>query len=226
VRQLTVRDVMTDAVAVVWQSTPFKEVARVLAERGISAVPVLDEDDRPVGVVSEADLLYKEEYGTEEAHVRLLVSPSERAGRAKAAGDVAGELMTSPPVTIGPDAALVAAAKIMDRRKVKRLPVVAADGRLIGIVSRADLLKAFLRTDDEIRDEVIREVFIRVLWADPKKVSVTVDEGVVTLSGELELRSSTVIAVRLTRRVDGVVDVVDKLRYEVDDHDRMGSLRF
>ena len=225
-RQLTVRDVMTDAVAVVWQTTPFKEVARILAERGISAVPVLDQNDRPVGVVSEADLLYKEEYGTQGTHAPLLASPAERAARSKATGDVAGELMTSPPVTIGPDATLVEAAKIMDRRKVKRLPVVDTDGRLIGIVSRADLLKAFLRTDDEIREEVIREVFVRVLWADPDKLEVTVDEGVVTLSGELETRSSAVIAVRLTRKVDGVIDVVDNLRYEIDDHDRLGSLRF
>jgi CBS domain-containing protein len=134
--------------------------------------------------------------------------------------------MTSPAITISPDATLVAAAKLMDQRRVKRLPVVDADHRLIGIVSRADLLKTFLRDDDEIREEVIRDVFMRVLWAEPERFEVTVDDGVVTLSGELQLRSSTVIAVRLTRKVDGVVDVIDKLSYQIDDHDRLASLRF
>jgi CBS-domain-containing membrane protein len=225
-RHLTVRDVMTEDVLVVRLSTPFKEVARVLADRGISALPVLDGDDRLAGVVSEADLLYKEEFGKQEARFRLLASPDERAARSKATADVAGQLMTSPAVTIGPDAALVQAAKVMDQHRVKRLPVVDADGRLIGIVSRADLLKTFLRSDDEIREEVIRDVFMRVLWAEPEKFDVTVDDGVVTLSGELQLRSSTTIAVRLTRKVDGVVDVIDKLTYVIDDHDRLASLRF
>jgi CBS-domain-containing membrane protein len=225
-RHLTVRDVMTEDVVVVRPSTPFKEVARVLADRGVSALPVLDENDRLAGVVSEADLLYKEEYGQEDARFRLLASPDERAARSKATADVAGQLMTSPAITISPDATLVAAAKLMDQRRVKRLPVVDADHRLIGIVSRADLLKTFLRDDDEIREEVIRDVFMRVLWAEPERFEVTVDDGVVTLSGELQLRSSTVIAVRLTRKVDGVVDVIDKLSYQIDDHDRLASLRF
>lgn len=225
-RQLTVRDVMTEDVAVVRPSTPFKEVARMLADRGVSAVPVVDENDRLAGVVSEADLLYKEEYGKEEARFRLLASPDERTARSKATADVAGQLMTSPAVTISPDASLVAAAKLMDQRRVKRLPVLDAGGRLIGIVSRADLIKTFLRDDDEIREEVIRDVFMRVLWAEPEKFEVTVDDGVVTVSGELQLRSSTVIAVRLTRKVDGVVDVIDKLTYVIDDQDRLASLRF
>ena len=227
-RQLTVRDVMTEAVLVVRLTTPFKEVARLLAERGISALPVVDENDRLAGVVSEADLLYKEEYGKgrPKRRLMLLTSPEEVAARSKASADLAGQLMTSPAITIGPDATVVEAAKVMDHRKVKRLPVVDAQGDLVGIVSRVDLLKAFLRTDDEIREEVTREVFMRVLWADPEKFEVTVEDGIVTLSGELELRSSTVIAARLTRQVDGVVDVVDQLSYVIDDHDRLASLRF
>ncbi|HKE50425.1 MAG TPA: CBS domain-containing protein [Actinomycetes bacterium] len=225
-RHLTVRDVMTEEVVVVRLTTPFKEVARVLADHGISALPVLDENDRLAGVVSEADLLYKEEYGTQDARFRLLASPEERAARSKATADSAGQLMTSPAITIGPDAPLVEAAKVMDQHKVKRLPVVDGGGQLIGLVSRADLLRTFLRDDDEIREEVIRDVFMRILWAEPEKFEVTVDDGVVTLSGELQLRSSTVIAVRLTRKVDGVVDVIDKLSYQIDDHDRLASLRF
>lgn len=225
-RQLTVRDVMCEDVVVVRPTTPFKEVARVLADHGISALPVLDENDRLAGVVSEADLLYKEEYGKQEARFRLLASPDERVARSKASADVAGQLMTSPAITIGPDAPLVEAAKVMDRHKVKRLPVVDGSGRLVGIVSRADLIRTFLRGDDEIREEVIRDVFMRILWAEPEKFEVTVDDGVVTLSGELQLRSSTVIAVRLTRKVDGVVDVIDHLGYQIDDHDRLASLRF
>jgi len=214
----TVGDYMTKDVNVLRLATPFKEIARLLTERHISALPVLDEDDRLVGVVSEADLLRKEEYGLGDHRRHLLSSPAERGARDKAAADVAGQLMSSPAITIGPDATLAEAAHAMAQHKVRRLPVVDADGRLVGILSRVDLLKVFLRTDSEIREELIRDVFMHVLWADPTKFDVTVDDGVVTLTGELQLRSSTASAVRLARQVDGVVDVIDRLTYAVDDH--------
>lgn len=106
----------------------------------------------------------------------------------------------------------------MAGRKVKRLPVVDRKGELIGIVSRADLIKVFLRSDEEIRQEILREVFTRVVWADPATVQVVVRDGIVTLSGSMEQESTVPIAERLTRRVDGVVDVINHLTYLGDDH--------
>jgi CBS-domain-containing membrane protein len=123
-------------------------------------------------------------------------------------------------VVTHPDTSLVEAAKEMARRGVKRLPVVDTDNRLVGIVSRADLLKVFLRDDDEIRHEVISEILMRMLWADPERFNVHVRDGIVTLSGELEQRSHIPIAVQLTHQVDGVIDVVDRLSYALDDTTR------
>jgi CBS-domain-containing membrane protein len=217
--QMKVQDVMTSQVAAVRQGTPFKEIARVLTGWRVSAVPVLDENDRLAGVVSEADLMRKEEFH-DEPGVPLFSGRHERAARAKAAGDTAGQVMTTPVVTIGPSASVVEAAKQLDRHGVKRLFVVDESGGLVGVVSRGDLLKVFLRTDDEIREEVVREVFMRVLWADPTQFEVQVRDGVVTLTGELPQKSSIPIAVRHTRLVDGVVDVIDRLTYTIDDTGR------
>jgi CBS domain-containing protein len=212
---MTVRDVMTEKVAVARESTPFKEIVRVLAEKQIGALPVLDENGNLVGVVSEADLLAKEEAPGPSGIARL--RQRERALRAKAAGDTAGALMTSPAVTVRPDQPVVEAARLLDRTGVKQLPVTDVDGALVGILSRRDLLKVFLRDDDEIREEVMREVFMRALWADPTQVQVSVQDGIVTLSGELQQHSSVPVAIRLTRGVDGVVDVVNRLTFAIDD---------
>jgi CBS domain-containing protein len=109
------------------------------------------------------------------------------------------------------------AARVMDRHAVKRLPVVDGDGRLLGIVSRSDLLKVFLRTDEDIREEIVRDVFMHVLWVEPDQVDVQVRQGVVVLTGKLEMKSGIAIAERLTRGVDGVVNVVCELTYATDD---------
>jgi CBS domain-containing protein len=214
-----VGDVMTQRVAAARKATPFKEIARILAEWRVSAMPVLDETDRVVGLVSEADLLPKEEY-RDAIEPHPFMGRHERHERAKAAGDTAGQLMTSPAVTVHPDVSVAEAARKMERCGVKRLVVVDGDDHLVGIVTRADLLKVFLRSDDEIREEIVRDVFMRVLWADPEAFDVQVRDGVVVLTGELQTRSSVPLAVRLTRAVDGVVDVVDKLGYVVDDSPR------
>jgi CBS-domain-containing membrane protein len=190
---------------------------RLLSERRVSALPVLDAARRVVGVVSEADLLRKEEFPEQPGGGRPFESRQRRAARAKAAGDTAAELMTAPAVTVGADATVAEAAKVLSRHGVKRLPVVDEAGRLLGIASRVDLLKVFLRSDEDIRREVRDEVFQRVLWVDPDGVAVEVRDGVVTLEGVLERRSLIPIAVRLVHGVDGVVDVVDRLTYEADD---------
>jgi CBS domain-containing protein len=211
----TVRDQMTRDVATVGVSTPYKAVVELLESRRISAVPVLDPDGRVIGVVSEADLLAKVEFeGVDEPAPFL---DRNRKARAKAVGTTAGDVMTSPAVTITPEESVTAAARLMDRKRVKRLPVVDTDGRLVGIVSRHDLLRVFVQTDESIRAEVLDGVFRRILWIEPPQVAVDVEGGVVTLAGELDQRSVVDIAVRLTTAVDGVVGVVNKLGYRVDD---------
>jgi CBS-domain-containing membrane protein len=137
--------------------------------------------------------------------------------RAKAHGDVASELMTEPVVTIQPGTSLAAAAKLMEAQHVKRLPVVDDLGRLIGIVARRDLLKPHLRPDPEIREEVVEQVLRGVMMIDPLAVEVDLTDGVVTLRGTVDRRSTATITARLTAAVPGVVSVVDQLRWDVDD---------
>jgi CBS domain-containing protein len=221
-----IKDVMTSEVISVRPEMAFKDIVDILAEGGVSAVPVVDDEDRVLGVVSEADLLHKTEFAGESVTNRLLESRRHRTAREKAAGDVAGELMTSPAVTVTADTSLVEAARIMEGKEIKRLPVVDEQARLIGIASRRDLLKAFLRSDADIRAEVLEQVFERAMWIDRTSVGVEVSDGVVTLSGELERRSLIPIAVRLTRGVDGVVDVVDRLTYRHDDTAELRSSRY
>jgi len=219
-RHLEVDDVMTRRVTTVQVGARFKDVARLLAEHKISAVPVLDGDGTLVGMVSEADLLRKEQYHEDALPTRRRFgSRRERVLRAKALGDFAGDVMTAPAITIGPEATVVEAAKLMIEQNVKRLPVVDADGCLIGIVSRADLLWVFLRPDDEIAEEIRHEVLARVLLQEPT-YTVAVTDGIVTLSGKLDRRSTVEIADRLVRAVDGVVDVVNGLTYQLDDSEK------
>jgi CBS domain-containing protein len=167
--------------------------------------------------VSEADLLLKEEFPEGPAGGRLFQGHRQRVERAKAAGGTAAELMTTPAVTVGPDATVTEAARRMHRAGVKRLPVIDPAGPLLGIVSRADLLKVFLRSDAEITREVHQEVLVRAMWVDPDSVTVRVRDGVVTLAGQLERRSLIPIAVSLVHGIDGVVDVLDRLSFELDD---------
>ncbi|GAA2211798.1 CBS domain-containing protein [Nonomuraea monospora] len=219
--RLTVADVMTTDVVTVTAPTPFKDIAEALIAGGISAVPVVDDDGHVLGMVSEADLLRKEEF--REQFYREGYRPPLRArlrhpkGREKAEGDTAAELMTSPAVRVSPRAATVEAARLMDAHDVKRLAVVDGDGRLVGIVSRRDLVKLFLRSDEEIAREVREDVLDRSLWVDTEGVEVGVHQGIVTLSGWMERRTEAAIAVRMTGRVNGVVDVVDKLTWKQDD---------
>ncbi len=214
-----VADVMTTAVATVRADTPYKEIVDVLIERGVSAVPVLDVVGHVVGVVSEADLLHKVELaGSLEAH-RLLESRQHRSDRHKAAGTDAGDLMSAPAVTIPADATVRQAARLLEEGGIKRLPVVDRDGRLVGIVSRRDLLKGFLQSDDALRETIIDRILRRALWVSPEEVHVDVTEGVVTLTGRLDRKSLIPITIRLTEGVDGVVDVNARLTYSYDDTD-------
>jgi CBS domain-containing protein len=216
-RKWTVRDVMTADVVSVREDTPYRTIVEILADRKVSAVPVVDESQHVTGVVSEADLLHKIEFSGDETERHLFERRSRRTARTKAHGDLAATLMTSPAITIQPDTSLVEAAKLMDAEQVKRLPVVDGEGRLVGIVSRRDLLKTHLRADLEIRDEVMNDVLLGVLWVDPAAFEVDVADGVVTLRGTLDRRSTAGIAAHLVAGLPGVVGVVDQFTWEFDD---------
>ncbi len=200
----TVSDVMSKPVAAVDGGADFKEIVETMRRWKVSALPVLAGDGRVIGVVSEADLLPKEEYrGADSTQVRL--ASAQEISKAEAA--TAEGLMSSPAVTVHADAHLPQAAQIMARRRVKRLPVVDTTGMLTGIVSRGDLLKVFLRPDEDIAREV-RDEAVGSLFPDVSPpVEVSVSEGVVTLRGRVPDISQVPTAARLARSVEGVVDV-------------------
>ncbi|MEW6059390.1 MAG: CBS domain-containing protein [Actinomycetota bacterium] len=214
--QRKVQDVMTRTVVVVNDSAPFKEVVRRMQEASVSAVPVVDADGRLVGIVSEGDLILKEDPNL-EGEGGLFESRHHRIDRQKAAGLVASQLMTAPVITVGPDATLGEAARLMHRHSVKRLPVVGPEGTVLGIVSRADLLKVFLREDAEIALQVTEDIIRRTLWIDPATIQVTVREGIVSLDGQIERGSLIPVLVALVRALEGVVGVENSLSYLVDD---------
>ena len=214
--KLTVRDVMTRTVVVVNDSAPFKDVVRRMQEFRVSALPVVDDDGRPVGVVSEADLILKEDPELEEP-THLFERRRHRSDRQKAAGLVVRELMTTPVVTIAPEATLGEAARLMRRKGVKRLPVTDATGRILGVLSRSDLLKVFLREDAAIEREVLEDVIRRTLWIDPDTVQIEVRDGVVLLGGQLERRSLIPVVERLVMAVEGVVGIDEHLSFLLDD---------
>jgi CBS-domain-containing membrane protein len=209
-----VRDVMSARPVWVSESTSFKEIAARLREFRVSAFPVLDADGRVTGVVSEADLLVREAILSRPSGIRGMPSRLfHRAGRAKADGVTAAELMTSPAVTVGPDDTVEYAARLMVTRRVKRLPVVDAGGRLTGIVSRTDVLAIFDRPDTEIRQEILSQVISG--RSEPSWYSVVVKDGVVTLEGTPETISIGRDLVERARHVQGVVAVRDRLVYPV-----------
>jgi CBS-domain-containing membrane protein len=215
-RTWTVNDVMTAAVVSVEPAASYRSLVDLLIGHRFSAVPVVDEDRRVVGVVSEADLLAKIEYA-EHPEPRLFDRLRRNGHRAKASAGTAAELMSAPAVVVPTGTTIAAAARLMDAEQVKRLPVVDGAGRLAGIVSRGDLLKVHLRSDDEIRDEIKDGVVGVYLAEEYEAVSVEVHGGVVMLSGRLDRRSAAELGVRLTRQVAGVVDVVDALEFGFDD---------
>ena len=213
---LKVRDVMTTKVITVTPDTDFKTIATLLDRHRINLLPVLDEEQRVVGVVSEADLLAKTEWQGRRRPGRferwLHESELKRASAA-----VASEMMTRDVATTKPDGGVTQAAHDMHHLHLKALPVVDDNGRLVGIVSRADLLKTFVRPDASIRREIIGDVLRGTLSIDPKSVQVRVTKGRVELKGKVESRSLSEIIARLVTAVPGVVDVFNALEYSLDD---------
>jgi CBS-domain-containing membrane protein len=217
-----VDDVMTKDVVAVEVDTPYRTIVDLLISRRVSAVPVVDRYRRVVGIVSEADLLHKvEAAGDGQPHI--FAGRRRRAARAKARARTAGDVMTTPVVTALPSLWVTVAARRMHGAGVKRLPVEDDLGRLVGIVTRSDLLKVHLRTDEDIRRDVIHEVLPHALGAPHSTVRVETKDGVVTLRGWVHLRSAAVRIAALARQVPGVVDVADGLMYDVDDSMVVGS---
>lgn len=211
-----VDDVMTTTVIGVHESAPYRELVDLLVRHRVSAVPVVDAAHRVIGVVSEADLLRKIEYAGDE-EPRLFDRRRRRRDRTTAAGRTAADLMSRPPVVALRGTTIAAAARLMDAERVKRLPVVDDLGRLLGIVSRADLLKVHLRADEEVLADLMENVLQLFLADGSSKVIAAVVDGVVTLDGHVDRWSSADLVVRLTRQVPGVVDVTSHLVYDFDD---------
>ncbi|MEU8865184.1 CBS domain-containing protein [Streptomyces umbrinus] len=200
-----VSDVMTRTVVALGRGATFKDIVKTMQQWKVSAMPVVEGGNRVVGVVSEADLLPKEEFrdGDPDGYTQL----RRLSDLVKAQAVTAEELMTAPPITVPAYASLGQAARIMARRKVKRLPVVDDEGVLQGIVSRSDLLKVFLRSDEDIAEEVRREVVSHLFPEALESIRVEVRDGIVKLAGRIDDTMLVPITARMVRAVEGVVDV-------------------
>ena len=214
---MQIKDLMTADVVTIGPEASLKDVARILSERRISGLPVVDEQRRVLGVVSEADILYKAR-GSEEkgGFFGWLLLEGIEADE-KLTARTAGEAMTTPVIAIGPEKPVAEAAAKMIDYGVNRLPVVDEQGKLVGIVSRADLVRAFTRTDAEIMREIREDVILRTLWISPERVNVTVSKGEVELSGQVETKSDAELLPRFVERVPGVVSVKSTLSWEYEE---------
>ena len=207
----TVKDVMTSRVVAVREDVTYKDLADELRENHVSALPVLDGEGRVVGVVSESDLLAKQALDGQDTGV--INGILHRREQNKASAVTAAALMNSPAITNGADDSVAQAARLMYTRRVKRLPVVGADGRLVGIVSRADALSVYSRADEDIRREITEEVILGAILTDPARFLVEVKDGIVTIAGTPETAGVGHDIIRSVRHVEGVVAVRDRLSY-------------
>jgi CBS domain-containing protein len=218
----TVRDVMTTSVLTVPPDAPLKEVALLLLDNRVSGAPVVDAAGHVLGMVSEGDFLVKEQGSANVRHrplARLLgESPETGAQLAKVGASTAGEAMTAPAVTIAPDRPINEAAAIMTARGHNRLPVI-DDGHLVGIVTRADLVRAYVVSDEELARTVREEILLRILWLDPADFSVRVTDGVVAVAGRVDRRSTAETIARVIAMAPGVVAVRSEVSWARDDRD-------
>ncbi|MFF4388352.1 CBS domain-containing protein [Streptomyces sp. NPDC001552] len=215
-KRIKVADLMTDEVVSVAPVTAFKDVAKLLAQYDISGVPVLDDEDRVVGVVSQTDLL-AHTAGPHSEDLRAEGLHSSQGNGSGTGPPTAGDVMSAPAVTVHAEDTVADAARLMTRRSIERLPVVDVEDRLVGIVTRRDLLRTFLRPDSEIRRRVTDEVLVEVLGVPADDVEVHVVDGIVTLDGRVELRSQLAALLSLVERLDGVVAVASRVTARTDD---------
>ena len=189
----------------------------MLRNQRVSAFPVIDDDNKVIGIVSETDLLTKE--ALEGTVPTTLQGLTNQRVQSQVNGVTAADLMTRPAVTIGPDEPVTSAARLMYNQRVKRLPVISDDGRLVGIVTRSDVLSVYSRPDADIQHEISQDLIVGVFLCDPARVTVSVTDGIVTIAGTAE---STVVGrdvIEAARHVEGVVAVRDRLSYQKDGHD-------
>lgn len=212
----TVGSVMTKKIVTARPDTPFKELVALMGEHGVSGLPVVA-DGKPVGVVTEADTLAKQEYRGGNAPRPWFARRASRARWQKSTGMTATDLMTAPAVTIEEGAAVSAAARLLAEKRIRRLCVVNKAGELTGVVSRRDVIGTFLRPDEDIRADIVEHVFKHGMWLFPGTLEVTVEEGVATLTGSVERRTTAQVAGQLTQSVPGVVGVKNGVTYEMDD---------
>jgi len=214
---MKIKQLMTPEPIAIGAETPLRDVAAILSERRISGLPVIGERLEVLGVVSEADIVTKEQ-GPEPARRRLFGWPRvDRALARKLAARTAGEAMSAPAMTIEASRSVTEAARLLASHGIKRLPVVDEEGTLVGIVTRADLVKAFARSDDEIEEEIREEGVLRALWIEDPRLEIRVQRGEVRLAGTLQNRSDVELLQRFAARVPGVVSVDSTLRWDWDD---------
>jgi CBS domain-containing protein len=220
---MRVKDLMTTDVLTVRPSTQLKEAAALLAERRISGLPVVDDENRVLGVLSEGDVLYKETGARDKpGFIDRLLSVPPTGLDLKLAAKTVGEAMSAPALTIGPRRPVSEAASVMVEEGVNRLPVVDDEERLIGIITRADLVRAFVRSDAQIEREIRDDVFRRTLWLEPDTLKIEVNAGEVRLSGQVETKTDAELIPTFVQRVPGVVSVLSKLRWREENGHRPG----
>lgn len=202
---MLVRDLMTTDVVAVGPGASIRDAARLMFRYRVSGVPVVDMDDHVLGIITEGDFLAMEIERLETGAV-----PTE-----------VREVMSKSVKTIPPEMDVTGAARFMQAQDVKRL-VVASDGRMVGIISRFDIVSAFTRPDDLIEDEIREDLVRRVLFVDPESIDVKVLNGVVTFVGSIGTRTEARLVEELARRLDGVVDVSNQLTWRIDDTDSQG----
>jgi CBS-domain-containing membrane protein len=211
---MKLQNLMTTDVLTIGPDASLKEAARRMIEAGVSGLPVTDDDANLVGIITEADFVKTEADRRKKRRaglLRLLTDRSEDWSEERLVRDV----MTEDVLTLEAGTDHAEAARLMKSARIKRIPVV-EEGRLVGLVSRTDMLKAFARTDQEILDEIENHVMREILWVDPRKVTAGCTDGNVKLSGQLETKTDASLLVELTKRLDGVVSVSDHLSFEVD----------
>ncbi len=213
---MKVRDLMTTDPLTVSADTLLKEAARTMVRNKVSGLPVIG-DGALIGIVTEGDFLRQEANRDQPYRFSLLDALFGEGPVDPPAVEIVAEVMTENVITIRPEATIGEAARVMANKRVKRLPVIDEDGALIGIISRADVVNAFTKPDEIIEDEVREDIVRRLLFLDPEDVGVSVEDGVVTLDGEMENRTEAHLLEELTRRVEGVVRVDSQLTFLVDD---------
>jgi len=220
-KAVTVKDLMTPRVVVAREDTPFKELVRIMSQNRVSGIPIVaGEEPRLVGIVTEADLVRVEahEQPPRNLLLELFIDRSRLEVIERLAEDVrARDIMTRDVVTVRPDITVHDASRRLIHHGVKRLPVVDEEGKVLGIVSRRDLLRPYSRPDEDIRREIEEDLILKTMWIEPGTVTVNVSGGVVSLRGTVDLNSSRDILEELVRRIPGVVGVENELRYRNDD---------